>query len=83
MSVQTREAYAFLNSCDGVKNFIAELPSISSLWVLYQADYSELSFKDWLIKLTPKKAKELKEGVLGITMGQELDMEDGECISIR
>tara|TARA_B100000700_G_C14460049_1_gene585695 strand:- start:210 stop:452 length:243 start_codon:yes stop_codon:yes gene_type:complete len=76
MTAQSRYADEILNSSDSVKHFISDLPSVSSLWVLYYfVDDSKLSFKDWLIKTSKKKIKKLEEELPGLTMDTEINME--------
>ena len=65
MTAQSRYADEILNSSDAIKHFISDLPSISSLWVLYYfVDDSKLSFKDWLIKTSKKKIKNKKDKLI-------------------
>tara|TARA_B100000959_G_C14691635_1_gene504961 strand:+ start:374 stop:616 length:243 start_codon:yes stop_codon:yes gene_type:complete len=77
MTAQSRYADQILNSSDAIKHFISDLPSISSLWVLYYfVDDSKLSFKDWLIKTSKKKIKKLEEELPLFTMDTEINMEN-------
>lgn len=86
MTVQSRYADQIVNSSDVIKNFIKDLPAVSSLWILYQfvesfeafEEEKEVPFKDWLIQLDKEQVEELEHQLLGLTMGTVIDMEGND-----
>ena len=89
MSSQSRYANEIINSSDAIKACIQVLPEVASLWILYSyaepfesqfalfKDVPSISFRDWLIQLTPEKVEVLEDNLFGLSMGA-IDMREDQ-----
>ena len=87
----TNEKYAdeVVTSSEAITDFIQVLPEVGSLWILYSyaepfesqfalfKDVPSISFRDWLIQLTPEKVEVLEDNLFGLSMGA-IDMREDQ-----